>query len=63
MFLRQLSIFVENRVGALSDATGILADRGIDIQAFSIADTKDFGVMRLIVNDCDGAAAALRENG
>lgn len=63
MFLKQLSIFIENRVGALTDATGILADKGIDIQAFSIADTKDFGVMRMIVNDIDTAAKALREKG
>lgn len=63
MFLKQLSIFIENRVGALTDATGILADKGIDIRAFSIADTNDFGIMRIIVDDCDQAADILKANG
>jgi hypothetical protein len=63
MFLKQLSIFIENRVGALTDATGILADKGIDIRAFSIADTNDFGIMRIIVDDCDLAADVLKANG
>jgi hypothetical protein len=63
MFLKQLSIFIENRVGALTDATGILADKGIDIRAFSIADTNDFGIMHIIVDDCDLAASVLRANG
>ena len=63
MFLKQLSIFIENRVGALTDATGILADNGIDIQAFSIADTNDFGIMHIIVNNCDLAASVLRASG
>jgi|AGTN01.3.fsa_nt_gi ACT domain-containing protein len=63
MFLKQLSIFIENRVGALTDATGILTRKGIDIKAFSIADTRDFGIMRMIVSDCDAAADVLREAG
>lgn len=63
MFLKQLSIFIENRVGALTDATGILADNGIDMQAFSLADTRDFGVMRIIAGDCEKAASVLRANG
>ena len=63
MTVKQLSVFVENRPGRLSAVTEALAAAGINIRAVSIADTKDFGIMRIIVNDTDKAVAALKENG
>ena len=62
MTVKQLSVFVENRPGRLSAVTETLAEAGINIRAVSIADTKDFGIMRIIVNDTDKAVAALKEN-
>lgn len=59
--IRQISVFVENKPGRLSSITQILKDCGIDIRALSIADTKDFGILRIIVNDPDMACAKLRE--
>ena len=63
MLVSQISVFVENKQGSLSKVTGILAEAGIDIRAFSIADTTDFGILRMIVNDPDRAVEALREGG
>ncbi len=60
MVIHQISVFVENRHGRLAEITGILAENQIDIRALSIADTSDFGILRLIVNDPDKAMAALR---
>ncbi|MBQ7757249.1 MAG: ACT domain-containing protein, partial [Oscillospiraceae bacterium] len=51
MTIKQLSVFVENRPGKLSAVTRLLGDNKIDIRAMSIADTKDFGILRLSVND------------
>ncbi len=62
MTVKQLSVFVENRPGRLSAVTETLANAGINIRAVSIADTKDFGIMRIIVNDTDKAVAVLKEN-
>ncbi len=61
MTVKQLSVFVENRPGRLCAVTQALAEAGINIRAVSIADTKDFGIMRIIVNDTDKAVAALKE--
>ena len=61
MAIKQLSVFVDNKKGALSDITTFLAKQGIDLRAMSIADTQDFGILRLIVNDTERAAALLRE--
>ena len=63
MTVKQLSIFAENRPGRLSNITHLLAVNGINIRAMSVADTKDFGILRLIVNDAYKAVAALREGG
>ena len=62
MTINQLSIFVENKAGALGKITHILAKENIDIRAMSIADTKDFGILRLIVSDEEKAKNALKEN-
>ena len=61
MLIKQISIFVENKPGRLSSVTKILKENGIDIKALSIADTKDFGILRLIVNDTDKAVSALKD--
>ena len=63
MYIDQISIFVENRLGRLAEITGIINASGIDIRALSIADTADFGILRLIVSDPQRAADALRGEG
>ncbi|MBR4555707.1 MAG: ACT domain-containing protein [Ruminococcus sp.] len=63
MSIKQLSIFAENRPGRLNNITHLLAVNGINIRAMSVADTKDFGILRLIVNDADKAVDALKEGG
>ena len=55
MFVKQLSVFVENKQGALSDVVALLSENGINMRAISIADTQDFGVLRMIVQDCEKA--------
>ncbi len=59
MAIKQLSIFLENRKGAAMEATGVLSSAHINIRAMCLADTADFGVLRLIVDDIDKARAAL----
>ena len=63
MSIRQLSVFAENKNGSLFEITKILAANDINIRAFSVADTKNFGVLRLIVSDPRKAAQALSEEG
>ncbi len=63
MFIQQLSIFVENKPGRLSEVTKLLTENNIDIRALSIADTRDFGIMRLIVNNPPKAEKALKDAG
>lgn len=60
MVIKQISIFVENKPGRLLAVTNILKEHGIDIRALSIADTRDFGILRLIVNDPHAACEALK---
>ena len=61
MLIKQLSIFVENKTGRLSEITEILAKNKIDIRALSIADTTDYGILRLIVNKPNEAMEALKK--
>lgn len=63
MHVEQISVFLENKSGRLSEVTGILAETGINIRALALADTSDFGVLRLIVDDKEKAIAALKDNG
>lgn len=63
MVIKQLSIFVENKAGRLAEITATIAAAGIDIRALSIADTTNFGILRLIVDKPDVAEKALREAG
>ena len=60
MIIRQLSIFLENRTGRINEVARILAENGINMQAFSMAETADFGLLRLIVPDVDKAVDGLR---
>lgn len=60
MIVKQLSIFMENRAGRLAEIARLLGDAGINIRALSLADTSDFGILRLIVNDVEKAQRVLR---
>ena len=61
--INQISLFLENRKGQLAEITHLLADNGIDMRAISIAETADYGILRILVDDTDRAAEILRENG
>ena len=63
MTIQQLSVFLENRAGQLSEVTELLAKNHVDMQALNIAETADYGVLRLIVDMPQRAAALLREHG
>jgi hypothetical protein len=63
MKVNQIAIFIENRSGRLAEITNILADNDINIRALSLADTADFGILRLIVNDTEKAQQILKEKG
>lgn len=63
MTLKQLSVFVENKKGRLASITRKIADNDIDIRVLSLADTKDFGILRLIVSDPEKAKNILNESG
>lgn len=63
MTLKQLSVFVENKKGRLASITRKIADNDIDIRVLSLADTKDFGILRLIVSDAEKAKNILNESG
>jgi hypothetical protein len=60
--VKQISVFLENKSGRLATITKVLGENGINIRALSIADTTDFGVLRLIVSDPSQALAILKEN-
>ena len=59
--IQQISVFLENRKGQLGEITGILAENGIDLRAINIAETADYGILRLIADDPRKAAAVLSE--
>jgi len=63
MQVQQIAIFLENRSGRLADISALLAREQINIRAMSLADTADFGILRLVVDDTEKAKAALKENG
>ena len=63
MLIKQISIFVENKVGRLSSIIDVLGESKVDISALSIADTTDFGILRVIVDKPDVAIDALKEHG
>lgn len=61
MTSRQLSVFLENKTGRINEVAHILGKEGINMHAFSMAESADFGILRMIVSDVDKARAALRE--
>lgn len=63
MRVEQISVFLENKSGRLAEVTDVLANAGINIRALSLADTADFGILRLIVNDTERAKQVLKDNG
>ena len=63
MAIKQITVFVENKQGALVSITDTLAENNVNIRALSIAETEDFGILRLIVNDEETAKKTLAENG
>ncbi len=63
MKVEQISVFLENKAGRLAEVTRILAEANINIRALSLADTSDFGILRLIVNDTEKAKTVLKANG
>ena len=60
---KQISVFIENKPGRLATVTGILNDHKINIHAMSLADTADYGIVRMVVSDPDAVKALLRGNG
>ena len=63
MSIKQISVFVENKPGALSAMTQVLAEQGVDMRALSLAETKDFGIVRLIVDNVYEATTVLKDAG
>jgi len=62
MIAKEVSVFLENKSGRLNEVTQILGDAGVNISAFTIADTSDFGILRLIVSDPQKACDVLKQN-
>lgn len=63
MTVNQISVFLENRPGTLTNMTALLAENGIDMRALSLAETNDFGIVRIIVDDVYKAATVLKDGG
>lgn len=63
MAIKQLTVFVQNSKGTIVSVTDILSKNNVNLRALSVAETKDFGILRLIVNDNDLATKILEENG
>ena len=63
MAIHQISVFLENRAGQLAEITALLAQNGVDLRAINIAETSDYGVLRLIASHEPEACRVLRENG
>lgn len=61
MIIKQLSVFLENKTGRLNEVTTILGNAGINMSAFSVADTSEFGILRMIVTEPEKALAILKE--
>ena len=63
MSVKQISVFLENKPGTLADMTRVLADSAIDMRAFSLAETNDFGIARIIVDDVYKTTTVLKDAG
>jgi len=63
MSIKQISVFLENKTGQIAEIAALLAEKNIDLRAISIAETTDYGVLRLITDDADRSASILLEAG
>ena len=63
MIIKQLSIFIENKTGRLTEVTRLLGKAGINLSAFSMAESSDFGIMRVVLSDPQTACKILTDNG
>lgn len=63
MKVRQLSVFIENKAGRVSEVTDVLGTAGINIRGFSVSDTAEYGILRLVVDRPEDGMAALKEQG
>ena len=63
MHIHQISVFLENRIGQLAEITKLLAESGVDIRALSIAETADYGLARMVVDDSYKASSILLQHG
>ena len=63
MHIHQISVFLENRIGQLSEITRLLADNGVNLRALSIAETADYGLARMVVDDSYKASSILLQHG
>ena len=63
MSVKQISVFLENKPGVIGSMTEVLAKNNIDMRALSLAETNDFGIVRIIVDDIDKATAVLKDEG
>lgn len=63
MAVKQISVFVENTAGRIAEVTRLMAENGVNLRAISVADTADFGILRLIVDNYDQAVDAFKNNG
>ncbi len=63
MKIKQLSVFMENRVGIINEVTSILGAAGVSMRAFSVAESSEFGILRILVTDAERAEAVLAEAG
>lgn len=61
MIIKQLSIFLNNKIGRFADVIRILASENINLQAFTVSESSDFGILRLIVDDANRATSVLRD--
>ena len=63
MAIKQLTVFIQNKKGTVVSVTNILSKNNVNLRALSIAETQDFGILRLVVNDNETAEKVLKENG
>ena len=63
MSIKQISVFVENKPGAMSAMTAVLAENNVDMRALSLAETADFGIVRIIVDNIYNATTVLKDAG
>jgi hypothetical protein len=61
MIIKQISVFLENRSGALAEVLGVLVEHGVNLRALAVADTADFGILRLVVKESDMVERVLRD--